>query len=447
MRRRIPGVLLRLSAPLLGGALATACFVGSRPTEEILGVPDLSDDFCQPGDVGTCHDGNPCTRDTCEDLWAYCLYSNDDSLIPDDGQECTVDVCEGGAARHVPAAAGTPCGAGGALQCDGKGACVGCGGDPLRCGAPTSCLAWACEGDACAPRPAPAGQALPPSEQIPGDCGVLQCDGHGGADDARGDDPMPLDGSPCEQIDCFTGARTLRPAGAACGGTCAPAESGSGTVRVSVCDGAGQCAPGDARACGIGYQCTGGGCATECTPLTQASACIPGASCVDGRCVVPEGVPGACQAACARLAELGCPAAVPGAACEQGCLAITKEAAPGCLDLAADYVLCLGEAAKAAGTCAEHRSACPMEYKKLLACEGALPGGPDAPGCSLLPCVTGFDGCECAAVCGGALLADHCAPAADGTFTCTCAKDGATVASCEMAAGCGVEKGCCAGVL
>ena len=127
MGRSLFGLLLRFPLALAAGALVGACFVQPRPLEEIFDTPLLSDEFCDFGPVETCHDENPCMRSQCTS-WQACIHEPDDALVPDDGQDCTVDVCTDGVASHEPAAAGTPCGLNGALQCDGKGTCAGCSG-------------------------------------------------------------------------------------------------------------------------------------------------------------------------------------------------------------------------------------------------------------------------------------------------------------------------------
>lgn len=434
---------VRFSLAVLGSVLVTACFVEPRPAEEIFDVPFPSDDFCNDAIEGACHDGNPCTRSECTSL-QRCLHEPDDTLVPDDGQPCTVDVCSDGVARHEPAAAGTPCGLGGALQCDGKGACVGCAGDASACGEPASCLSWACQGDTCAPQPAPEGQMLPSSEQIEGDCGALQCDGQGGVETVLADDPAPDPYNSCGMIDCVTGQWSLRPEGSPCGTGCGISLPGRGVAIQFTCTAAGPCDGTSTSPCAIGYSCVQGGCRTSCTPETELTDCVPGATCEDGECVMQPGPIADCQSSCAAFAALGCPVDWSSPSCEDACLAITEKAVPGCYDLAVAYVSCLGDAAKTVTTCAEHRTSCASEYELYAECQGTLV--PDGPGCSLLPCTASFDGCTCAAHCDDALVADHCTPAGDGTFTCTCAKDGATVATCPGAAGCGIEKGCCKGI-
>lgn len=445
MRQPFSAALAALALPLAGSTLVTACFVEARPVEELFDVAVLSTDRCSFDWPDVCHDGNPCTRDECASDWGFCFYAPDDVLIPDDGQGCTIDVCEDGVARHEPAPAGTPCGANGALACDGNGACVGCGGDAALCGQPTLCLGWSCEGDTCAPDAAPAGLPLPPDEQIPADCSVRECDGLGGMETFRGDDPMVWQGDPCRQIDCFTYQNTQRPVGAVCNRGCAASGSVE-AATVLTCDASGACVPTGTEACGIGYQCGAGECATSCTPATVGADCVYPTQCIDGRCVHPAGdVLGDCQASCAAFTALGCPSDPDGPTCEQACLAVAGDSFAPCFDAARVYIGCLGETAPTATSCAEHRTACLAEYKLFAECQNIEL--PSDPGCSPLPCAAGFEGCLCAAYCGGELYADHCVPAEDGTFTCTCAKDGATVATCEGQAGCGVAEGCCKNAL
>jgi hypothetical protein len=445
MKRRILGALLHVPFALLAGALVTACFVQQRPVEEIFDVAFLTEEQCSSEGASSCHDGDPCTRDSCEPGWQLCLYQPDDSLVPDDGQDCTVDSCADGAARHEPAAAGTPCGLDGALQCDGNGACVGCGGDASSCGLPSSCLSWTCQGDACAPDPAPAGQPLPLVEQIDGDCGQLQCDGKGGFDSVRWDDPSPSPWEVCRELGCFNGVSLLQAAGTPCGGACGAWDTGRGTVIQFACTAEGTCDDAETTPCGLGYNCIEGGCRTSCTPETVLSDCVLNASCVGGKCVMAPGPLADCQTSCAAYAALGCPVDWSSPSCEDVCLAVTSDAqTAGCYEAGETYLACLGATAKTVTTCAEHRTACAAEYELFLECQGT--DVPDGPECSLLPCTTSFDGCTCAGFCGGAMLADHCLAGPDGTFTCTCAKDGATVATCEGAAGCGIENGCCQGM-
>jgi len=55
---------------------------------------------CQGGSTVTCNDDNPCTKDSC-DAKKGCQYVNDDTLVPADTYDCTVDTCAAGVAKHV----------------------------------------------------------------------------------------------------------------------------------------------------------------------------------------------------------------------------------------------------------------------------------------------------------------------------------------------------------
>lgn len=68
-----------------------------------------------------------------------------DSDLPDDGNECTGDVCTSGVPSHPPAAPGAPCTQGGTV-CDGAGACVECV-DDSNCLAIDHCTSNKCVDD------------------------------------------------------------------------------------------------------------------------------------------------------------------------------------------------------------------------------------------------------------------------------------------------------------
>jgi YVTN family beta-propeller protein/cysteine-rich repeat protein len=141
---------------------------------------------CVVGPPLACHDGNPCTLDTCDAL-AGCLYP--DALAgtpcPDatvcngdetcdgaggclpgtpltcvDGLPCTLDTCDASAGcLYPPAPAGTPCPdatvCNGAETCDAGGTCLP--GTPLVCQDTTVCTVDTCDATAgCVHTPTPA---------------------------------------------------------------------------------------------------------------------------------------------------------------------------------------------------------------------------------------------------------------------------------------------------
>lgn len=277
----------RLVRALVAGALvagaAPACFVEPRSDEDILGVPLVSDVDCWYD--FQCDDGNPCTQDTCvrkEQHSGACRFVHT-ADTPDDRNPCTVDSCVDGVALHVPAAQGTPCGEGGALTCDGDGACTGCSGAPGACGQWTECLSWGCEADTCVLLPAVAGLVL--EAQVEGDCATVVCDGEGSTRAVYdGEDSMFIEGDPCRRRVCGTeDGIAASPAGTPCGDGCFRIGSGFATAQ-GVCSTNAACVPtADLVVCAEGYGCEAGQCKTSCADDADCHA----ANCKDGACVPP----------------------------------------------------------------------------------------------------------------------------------------------------------------
>lgn len=68
-----------------------------------------------PGSIVTAQTPGDCLRNVC-DARGGVVAEPDDTDVPDDGEECTVDACAGGVPSHAPAANGTPCTQGTCLQ-------------------------------------------------------------------------------------------------------------------------------------------------------------------------------------------------------------------------------------------------------------------------------------------------------------------------------------------
>lgn len=222
-------------------------------------------------------------------------------------------------------------------------------GEPVACASPSECpgqdgfcgtrdcVSGICDVDA-----RPAGEALPATAQVAGDCKRIVCDGEGGqvtepdpadlfddgnpctADACEGDvstnTPLPLK-TPCENGVCSADARCVRCVdGSDCASqictdqeTCAASGCGDGAKNGSETDvdcGGGGCSPcptGDA--CAKDGDCVSGNCAagkcapsctdgvknagesdvdcggTKCAPCDVGQACGGGADCVTGSCV------------------------------------------------------------------------------------------------------------------------------------------------------------------
>jgi hypothetical protein len=248
-----------------------------------------------------CDDGNPCTEDSCDVLTDTCVAfvidgvpAPDDEQIagdckviacidgvqsdvadnndtPDDGLECTEDVCNGGIPVNSNVAIATPCNVGGGgleKLCDGNGACVECLG-PQDCAhlAPDNeCASRSCDAGVC-------GQSFtavdtPLAMQTAGDCQLQVCDGAGGVKSNAADADVPNDANACTDDLCTSGVPSNPPRGAGtpCGGT-------------GECDGAGSCNVCDASSCGPDtgcrdYFCNGNSC--EFTDMPFDTPCSDG---------------------------------------------------------------------------------------------------------------------------------------------------------------------------
>jgi hypothetical protein len=117
-----------------------------------------------------------CKADVCDGGGNIIVGAIDNSDVPaDDGNECTLEVCNAGMPAHPPAPAGTACNQSGGSTCNGTGQCVTCTLDS-QCTAGGPCELPKCSAGVCGFVAAPAGP-LPAGQQTPGDCQQKQCDG------------------------------------------------------------------------------------------------------------------------------------------------------------------------------------------------------------------------------------------------------------------------------
>ena len=270
-----------------------------------------------------CDDGNPCTTgDAC--LAGNCIGSPD--FCPEDGNPCTVTLCEDGKCSHPPAVDGLPCSDG--EGCTELDACEDgeCAGKPKCPDDGNSCTLETCD-------------------SVTGECGLIKLADGDPCDD---DDPCTL-GETCIALSCGQGdAKVCEDDGDPCTvELCVPQEGGC--ISVDAPDGS-ACDDGDP--CTGDEMCTDGTCASDtltvcpddgdpctveacdpelgCTSTqledgTQCSdgdACTTSTTCKDGSC---EGDPLDCApsgpcfvAVCDAVA--GCvESPVPdGQACEDG---------------------------------------------------------------------------------------------------------------------------------
>ena len=217
-----------------------------------------------PGDpldiAGDCHGW------ACDGLGGATLVI-DDGDTPDDGRECTTDLCQSGVPANPPVPALPPQACQGGT-CDGGGSCIGCTLD-ADCPADTFCRDYACVAGACTLTVTNVGVALP-SGQTPGDCRRLACDAGGHVVSAADDADAPLsDGQACTFERCLAGVPVFGDE---------PIDTACETTRY--CDGAGACVD-----CNRTVQCDPTGC--QCSVCTLANTCS----------VAPPGSAAVCQTA------------------------------------------------------------------------------------------------------------------------------------------------------
>lgn len=255
---------------------------------------------------------------------------NDDIDVPNDGLECTNDSCSNGIPTFTNVAVDSPCGAGGALYCDGNGACVGCTGD-AQCGQASACATPVCVSGQCETNFTQIG--TPTANQTAGDCQQEQCDGLGATKVVTDGSDFADDNNACTADTCSgtTPTHTNLASGAACtdgalgqvcngAGMCVECLTGANcTSKVCVAqacaaptctDGVmndvetdADCGGGTCPACDNGKNCSQN---SDCTSTVCASGVCAASLCPDNRITGNEGcddgntTPGdGCSAACA----------------------------------------------------------------------------------------------------------------------------------------------------
>lgn len=132
-----------------------------------------------------------------------------DSDLPDDGNVCTDDLCEGGEPMHPFFPAGSPCNGDGV--CDGMGSCTECI-SPDDCDmlpADDECQLRTCEMETCGQTFSDLGTPL--TLQTVGDCHLDVCDGAGGVSTDVDDTDIPDDGLECTTDACTGGVESHTP--------------------------------------------------------------------------------------------------------------------------------------------------------------------------------------------------------------------------------------------
>lgn len=181
----------------------------------------------------------------------------DDADLPNDGKECTDDTCAAGVPTFTPKALNDACGMGGALFCDGNGACVGCTGD-AQCGTATDCATPTCSAGQCTTNFTMVGTATP--NQTAGDCQEVQCDGIGGTKTVASATDVMDDNNSCTNDTC--NGSTPTSTNLATGVMCSDGALGK------LCNGAGSCVE-----CLTAGDCTSGVCTAQ---VCAAPTCMDG---------------------------------------------------------------------------------------------------------------------------------------------------------------------------
>ncbi|MCC6526386.1 MAG: hypothetical protein IT373_27310 [Polyangiaceae bacterium] len=270
-----------------------------------------------------------CQTAVCTNGHVWSLENNSD--LPDDGNDCTTDACVVGVPAYTAVAAGTGCATNGGTMCNGEPvtpACVECLlADDCTALPPTDeCQVRICTAGVC-------GQTFTASEtplstQPAGDCNVAVCDGAGGIKQNIDDADLPVDGNACTSDVCTNGVPS---------NPNMPLDSPCGNPPVLYCDGQGSCAGcTNAGQCGAPLACqdrtcVGGQCGVankaNGTGCDDGSYCNGADSCVAGACNGHAGDPCApnlgdadadCSESCDEGADVCTANDTAGTACSNG---------------------------------------------------------------------------------------------------------------------------------
>lgn len=212
-------------------------------------------------------------------------------LPPDDGNQCTTEVCKNGMPDHPPTNEGTECNQNGGSMCDGQANCVECL-SAADCPSSTLCAKAVCTLGHC---------GFEYSVEVlydptDGDCQGLRCNGSGGTESFPDDTDLHVDGNECTDDLCTGGVVSNPPVtdGVVCstGGTCV-----SGVCNAPKC---GDGVPNGTDECDDGNSVNGDGCDNNCTVTACGNGIITQLEeCDDGRLPSGDG----CSQQC--LVELG----------------------------------------------------------------------------------------------------------------------------------------------
>ncbi|MEZ4297584.1 MAG: hypothetical protein R3B70_21665 [Polyangiaceae bacterium] len=241
----------------------------------------------------------------------------DNTDLPDDGKQCTIDKCQSGTPVNTSAPAGEACDEGIGKKCDGSGACA-------ECLAPSDCASKVCtvEG-ACAP--AECGDGVKNGDETDTDCGGVcgatcapgkVCAKDGDCDSHVCDRATLKCAAPSCSDTIKNGDESDVDCGGACGPTCGPGKSCGEDLdcKGELCSGSfclPSCIDGVKNNSETGLDCGGPVCTSTCD---DGTFCVVPSDCTSGFCVDAVCCDTACDDTCSA-----CSAAAKGEGDDGAC--------------------------------------------------------------------------------------------------------------------------------
>ena len=216
-------------------------------------------DFTASGTAVNAQVPGDCVQQQCDGA-GHVVPATDTTDVPNDNNDCTIDVCTGSTPSHTNAAIHTQCGgASSTLECDGAGTCVGCVDETECPGHDDECEQRHCVGGSCSKTDAPSGTPLTAAHQVAGDCNLAVCDGAGNTIPEVDDADVPIDNETCTTDVCLNGTPS-NPA--------VTAETACSEGTGSRCNGTGKCVE-----CITASECPGADSACRTRTCSGAGAC------------------------------------------------------------------------------------------------------------------------------------------------------------------------------
>jgi hypothetical protein len=160
-----------------------------------------------------------CQKEACDGAGTVVTVA-DNTDLPVDGNQCTMDVCTNGTPSNPAQPSTTTCGQNGGTHCNGSStapACVQCLQAADCSGTDTECHARSCTAGVCGVSNIAAGTPL--IAQTAGDCQKKVCDGSGAIAIVSDNTDLPVDGNECTADVCTNGmpSNPAQPSTATCG--------------------------------------------------------------------------------------------------------------------------------------------------------------------------------------------------------------------------------------